>query len=220
MPKKTGILSLGTRKDATTWENGCKGLGFDAPLPIKKPSPSMDELKAFFSSDSDWLFIAGHFGGDMLFNEKDSVSATFSADSVELKVGGEKATVKKGTAEFQLDKNCKVVLWGGCSVCSATDLIRDLQKLFGAHVLLGFKGSTGWKMVDAMLGGGFIKTGHFFERVKGHDDEPAKIRDAWMQTALKGYGGDDFEDRFRAIDPDGQEWEISKKKIKRGRKIT
>ena len=84
MSEKTGILSLGTRADATTWEKGCKALGFDAPLPIKKPSPTMDDLKRFFGSSFEWVFFAGHFSGGRLYNESGQVGVRFGADAVTL----------------------------------------------------------------------------------------------------------------------------------------
>jgi hypothetical protein len=40
-----------------------------------------------------------------------------------------------------------------------------------------------------------------------------------MQAALAGHGGSEIEGRFRAIDPDGQEWKIANNKIVQGRKI-
>lgn len=220
MAKETGILSLGTRKDATTWENGCKKLGFTAPHPIKKPSPNLDEIAAFFSRKSHWLFLAGHFGNRTLYNDSGNVEITFSSSGVTAKVDGDKRVLKKNTADFQQDKNCEVVVWGGCSVFDGQETIRQLRKLFGNHVLLGFAGLTGWKVVDALLGGGFIKPRHFFNRVTGQIDNPAAIRNAWLRTALQGYGGGGYESRFRAIDPNGQEWHLRNNKIVRGRKIS
>ncbi len=95
-----------------------------------------------------------------------------------------------------------------------------MRTLFGPHVLLGFNGLTGWKMVDAMLGGGFIGAGrHFFDRVVGKDSDAAGVRDAWMETAKFGYGGSDNESKFRAIDPDGREWKLQKGEIRPGRRF-
>jgi hypothetical protein len=189
MTLSSGILSLGSRKDATTWENGCKRLGFDTPNPIKKGFPTMTELRAFFKSTPDWIFLASHFGDLEMSNDDGSVSLTFATNEVTLKAAGETAVVKKGV-DFTLDANCKVVLWGGCSVCSGETTIRTMRTLFGPHVLLGFNGLTGWKIVDAMLGGGFIGAGrHFFDRVAGKESDPVGIRAAWMETAKFGYGG-------------------------------
>jgi hypothetical protein len=218
MARSTGILSLGIRRDATTWENGCKGLGFDTPNPIKKGSPTLSELRAFFKSKPEWIFLAGHFGDLELSNEDGSVTATFDTDGVRLAVSGATALLKKGSEDFSLDANCKVVLWGGCSVCSREMTIRTMRTLFGPHVLLGFMGTTSWEMVDAMLGGGFIRAGnHFFDRVAGKDDNAAGVRDAWMETAKSGYGETKAEPKFRAIDPDGREWKLQKGEIRPGR---
>lgn len=175
-------------------------MGFDAPSPIRKPAPSLDELKTFFKSQPHWVFLAGYFGRMTLLNDahykdrgKDEVSVVFDKDKVTVKYDKETAVLEKTTGDFNLHKNCRLVVWGGCNVFS--------------------KEST-------LLGGGFIKTGHFFERVKGKEDKPEKICDAWMLAAGKGYGGGDMEEIFRALDPSGQEWELSGGKIKRGRKIT
>lgn len=219
MAKSTAILSLGTRKDATTWEKGCQGLGFDLAAVIKKPYPTIDELKTLFKTKPHWLFLAGHFGSMQLLNEKEDVWVKFATDKVELQVKKEKATIEKSGGDFGLSANCELVMWGGCDVCTNRNTVKILRTLFGEHVLLGFRDTSGWKMVDAMLGGGFIKSDHFFDRVKGHEDDPIAIRDAWMKTAQKGYGGGDLEDRFRAVDRNGQEWELRKKKIVKGRKF-
>lgn len=221
MALSTAIISLGTRKDATTWENGCKKLSISASLPIKKPKPTLDELKAVFKLKPNWLYFGGHFGGLELSNDADDVTIDFSAKSVAIEVDKETAELKKGSADFGFDASCQVVLWGGCSVCEGEDTIRAMRALFGEHVLLGFAGLTGWKIVDAMLGAGFIKEpNHFFARVAGKETDPVAVRDAWMNAAKSGYGGDENEDKFRAIDPNGQEWKLSKGKIVRGRKIT
>lgn len=219
MPKSTTIVSLGTRKDATTWEKGCAALGFDLAAAIKKPYPTLQELQTVVKTKPHWLFLAGHFGSMQLLNEKEDVFIEFHRDKVALHVKKEKAVVKASGGDFGWNANCELVLWGGCDVCTGRNSIEVLRALFGAHVLLGFSGLTGWKMVDALLGGGFIKKNHFFDRVKGKEDKPAAIRDAWLRTALKGYGGGDLESRFRAVDPDGQEWLIRKKKIVKGRKF-
>lgn len=220
MARSTGILSLGTRKDATTWEKGCKNLGLDTPHPIKKGSPTMNELRAFFKSEPQWVFLAGHFGDLTLCNEEQSVTVTFATDGVTLAVEDETTVLRKGTEDFSLDANCRVVLWGGCSVCSDERTIRTMRTLFGPHVLLGFAGRIGRKMVDAMLGGGFIGAGrHFFDRVAGKDGDEVSVRDAWMETAKFGYGGGKVEWQVRAIDPDGREWKIQKGQIKPGRRF-
>ena len=219
MARSTSILSLGTRKDATTWEKGCKGLGFDVGAVIKKSYPTMDELKALVKTKPHWLFLAGHFGSLELLNDKEDVFVEFAADQVELHVKKEKETIKQSSGDFGLNANCEVVIWGGCDVCTNRNTVEILRKLFGEHVLLGFKGLTGWRMSDAILGGDFIKSDHFFDRVQGHEDDPVAIRDAWMKTAQKGYAGGDLEDRFRAVDRNGQEWVLRKKKIVKGRKF-
>jgi len=223
MPRSAGILSLGTRPDATTWEKGCNSLGFDTPNPIKNNEPTIDELRTFFKSKPDWLFFGGHFSDLQLLNmwppkKNQDIEITFSDDSVSLAVKEKAALLRKGSEDFALDANCKVILWGGCSVCSDETTIRTMRTLFGPHVLLGFSGLTGWKIVDAMLGGGFIKAGkHFFDRVVGKEGDAASVCNAWMETAKFGYGGSNNESKFRAIDPSGREWKLKKCDIMLGR---
>lgn len=220
MPRSVAILSLGTRKDATTWEKGCRGLGFDLGRVIKKGHPTLDELRAFFAQPADWIFLADHFGGLTLLNEPEDVTVRFRRASVTVRVAKSTEVLTIKDKGFRLQESCELVLWGGCSVCSGRETVETLRALFGPHVLLGFAGLTGWRVVDAMLGGGFIKKGHFFERVAGHVDDPKAVCDAWMRTAKAGYGGGDMEDRFRCVDPDGQEFELRKGQISRGRKFS
>jgi hypothetical protein len=217
MTDKTGILSLGTRADATTWEKGCKGLGFDAPLPIKKPSPSMDELKRFFASSFDWVFLAGHFGGNRLYNESGQVGVRFGADAVTLEVGSESVELKRGTSDLQLKP--RLILWGGCSTLGNNALVRELATLFGNHTMIGFRAITGWKMVDAMLGAGFLAgKQHFFTRVEAGSTS-AVLADAWMQTARLGYGGGTLENRFAAVEASGQRWILRDKTVVKDSKL-
>ena len=214
MPPTTGILSLGTRQDATTWEAGCKGKGVATVSPIiKKPEPSLTELKTWFVGSQNWLFIAGHFSS-YLYNEKDTVSVTFQNDGVDVKVGAESAKLRKSDNSFTLEKSAKVVIWGGCSVLGDAGHIKTMRKLFNNPLMLGFAGLTGWRIVDAMLGNGFIKPPQaFFERLTNKED-PSNIRDAWMETAKFGYGGNsEMEPKFRAVDPNGQSWCLKDKKI-------
>ncbi len=216
---KTGILSLGTRRDAHTWENQCKQvLGFDVPLPIQKPKSTSDEVRAFFARPVDWIYFGGHFVFNELYNDAHDVSATFHADRVELSVGGLNSSVVKGKDDFKLDNGTTLILWGGCSTLGIDTTVAELSKLFGPHLMIGFQRTTGPSMVDAMLtGGGFIKK-PFFTRVSDAKD-PAVCRDAWLQAALEGYGGAELEDHFAAVDPDGTRWTIEDKKIKRGKKV-
>lgn len=216
---KSGLLSLGTRKDATTWAKGCTRVGFDVPLPIKQPNPGVQQLRRFFGTSPEWVFLAGHFGEHTLFNEDGSVQIEFASGHVECTAGGKTEKILKNRG-FSLHADCRVVLWGGCSVCHSEHTVRTLRALFGQHVMLGFAGSTGWRVVDAILGGGFITKEHFFERVRDKCDDLAAVRDAWMKTARAGYGNGRLEGIFRAVDPDGQEWILRKGELMRDRVIS
>lgn len=211
MSDSTGILSLGTRADATTWEKGCKGLGFDVPLPIKKPAPSMEEMRRFFGSSFDWVFMAGHFGGARLSNESGQVGVRFGAEAVTIESGEDTATLERGTADLRIQP--RLIVWGGCSTLGDSALVRELHTLFGAHTMLGFRGVTGWKVVDAMLGAGFMAgKEHFFTRVTAGSSS-SELAAAWMATAQIGWGGDTLENRFAAVEENGQRWVLRDKKV-------
>lgn len=197
-------LCLGTRKDAITWEEGCKNLGFTQALSVRKPRPSIEELAAFFACGAEWLYIGGHFSPNHLYNENGDTDVEFRPTSVLLKTPSGSRSVSHADS-FNLHQTARVIVWGGCSVAGVESTVTLMRQLFGEHVLLGFAGLTGTKMVDAMLGGGFIKN-NFFKRVKnntgwtGTCDGAVK---AWMDTAAAGYGGGSIENKFRAVDWEG-----------------
>jgi hypothetical protein len=211
---KAGIISLGTRADATTFEKGCKALGFDVPLPIKKPAPSMQELKDFFVRKVDWLFLAGHSGGNNILNESGSVNITFESKRIVLTVNEETVNLGKGTANLSVDSSVKLIFFGGCSMLNKRAHIISFRDLFNKCPLLGFKQSTGWKMVDAMFGGGFIKE-HFFKRAKGQLDNKDKLARIWLETAASkyAYANTENEKRFASVDTKGRRWIIRAGKI-------
>lgn len=216
---KTGILSLGTRSDARTWEQQCQALGFDAPLPIKTSAPSLEQIKDFFRRPADWLYFGGHFIRPELYNEAHDVSVHFYADRVEIDAKGEKQVLRKGTEDFRLDSSLSLIIWAGCSTLSSRAYVGEMSRLFGPHVMIGFRRLTGIAMCNAMFsGGGFIRR-PFFVRVAENQTDPATCRDAWMGAALEGYGGGENEDRFAAVDPDGTLWTLENKKIKKGAKL-
>src|SRR5262245_28573203 len=106
-------------------------------------SPAPDKVSAFLASNPDWIFFSGHFLNVplSLFSEG-GTSLDFAEAAVTVSIGGLETVVKKGTAAFGLDKQCKVVLWGGCSACHKQETGRHTVsiffKLFGPHVLLGY----------------------------------------------------------------------------------
>lgn len=219
MTRKTSILAFGARKDAGTWESQCRALGLDIGRVIRKANPTQQELREFFEVPAHWLYLGGHFGSLLLLNDREDSWVKFRRESVTIRAEGQAAELTKKAKAFRLHESCEVVLWGGCSVCEDRATIETLRVLFGPHVLLGFAGLTGWKMVDAMLGAGFITKGHFFDNVAKHTGDFDAIVQAWMNAAKKGYGGGDMENRFRCIDRDGREWKLEKGRIRKGRKF-
>lgn len=219
MGKIVATLCLGTRPDATTWNAGCQSLGFTVAESVCKPEPSDAELDSIFACEAEWLYLGGHFGDNTLTNESGSLEIEFTKDSVKIcRTGKEDRVLMKG-AGFRLHSSCWMTLWGGCSVCSSGQTIRNIQQLFDGPLILGFAGLTGWRMVDAMLGGGFMHKGHFFDNVRGKTEDMVAWRTAWMKAAARGYGDGPNETKFRAVDSDGQEWVLEEGKIVKGRKL-
>jgi hypothetical protein len=77
---------------------------------------------------------------------------------------------------------------------------------------------TEWEIVNNLLGGGTIQPDHFFNQYRSHAGESFPnaglwARRAWMEAARIGYGGKALEDRFRAVDFDGQSWKLSRGQI-------
>ena len=238
----TGVLSLGPNRAANSWTDGCNSLGIKVlPPNINREAPTLDELLTFFKSSPDWIYFAGHHLDNYLYGFQMSVRVEFDEDKVTLftdrapLVKGrnpewKETVLEKGTDKFKLDVSQNlVVLWGGCSVCSDRhpERITSLFSLFGPHVLLGFSDMCGIDMVDVLLGGkATIEDGgtwtvkkNFFANLQDTKKDAEAVRNAWLQAAVAAHGGTALVDRFRAIDPDGQEWKITKKEIVKGRKI-
>lgn len=150
---KTGILCLGTRSDARTWEQQCLALGLEAPLPVKTSAPTLEQIKEFFRRPADWFYFGGHFRRPELYNEAHNVGVHFHADRVEVNVRGETAVLRKGTEDFRLDQGTALVLWAGCSTLASRELVTQLQQLFGSHLMLGFRRMTGIAMPAVQVAG-------------------------------------------------------------------
>jgi len=176
----------------------------------------MEEIKTFFTSDLNWLFLAGHFSGGTLYNDAEyrgsrsgNVKVRFLDNGVDVSVGRAEASLRKSDGTFTLQDSCMVILWGGCSTLGVPEDVNTMRALFDKPLMLGFSGRTGWRIVSAMLGADFIKPPNaFFDRISKPEDL-IQVRKAWMDTAKWGYGGNaKIENIFRACDPDGKEWRL------------
>ena len=216
MKLKAGTLALGTRRDAATWGSGCMTAGLDLTHSVRKSTPSLEEVRDIFNAPLDWLYLGGHFSGRELYNEDHSFGLKFEATHIEVRQDGSAvARLSPEDSSMSLGATVAVVLWGGCSVCGSAETVRVLRKLFRNHTLLGFAGLTGQAIVDAMLGGGFMKKSHFFRQVEGDIADPDLVAQAWMRAAKAGYGGGSIESIFRAVDYSGQGWMLRDGKIVR-----
>jgi len=204
---------LGSRRDASDWESGCQGLGFRPLQSVRTGHVTLATAQSFFRSSPEWLYMAGHYAGQQLYSENSETTVSFSNDSIGLTTTNGSATVKKADNTFGLHKNIKVVIWGGCSLLGNADEVEMMRSWFGEHVMLGFAGLTGWRIVQAMFGGGFIpKNKSFFARLSRNPSSDEVVK-AWMETAQLGYGGVEMESKFRAVDAEGQGWQLSRKQI-------
>lgn len=204
---------LGSRRDAGDWESGCQGLGFRQLQSVRTGHVKLTTAQQFFRSSPEWLYMAGHYSGQELYSENSETSVGFSKNVISLSTVGGSAQIKKADNTFGLHKNIKLVIWGGCSLLGNDDEVTMMQDWFGPHVMLGFAGITGWKIVQAMFGGDFIpKKSSFFSRL-GRNPSSDDIVNAWMETAKLGYGGVQMENLFRAIDTKGQGWQLKNKQI-------
>ncbi len=84
-------------------------------------------------------------------------------------------------------------------------------------VMLGFRRLTGWKIVDAVLGNGFLKSGHFFDLMAEGEPTAERAVFAWLRAAANAYGTNrDMTSRFAALDRMGQTWILDGKEIVAG----
>jgi hypothetical protein len=220
LTRSSGVLALGERKDAVSFEAGCERLDIEVASSIRSGQPTRAQLEGFLAASPHWLFLAGHFADRTLFNDAKNVRLGFHADHVALQLGNDPVTtLTKGTDAFGLDEHLEVVIWGGCDVATSHAVVEDLRQLFGEHLLLGFAGVTGWQVTNAMFGGGAFTQNHLFHRILDGGMDAASVRDAWMKMAQFGWADSTLGTRFRAVDPDGQEWKLTDGQITTGRKF-
>lgn len=212
-------LDIGNPIDGRSFEKGCRErMGMRAETSLLKTNPTLDELSQFFENYPSWLYLSGHHIPLTLYNDF-GVSIDFKATGVELTVNDKTKTISKVTGAFKVHVSCGLIVWGGCSALRNPDTVKLYRTLFDNPVMLGYAASTGYQINNAMLGGGFIRK-DFFARVQElSGNDPNALRNAWLETANWGYGGSDMEKLFRAVDEDGQEWQLESKKITKGRKF-
>ena len=214
---ETSALSLGTRDDATYWSSTCTSeLSFNAIHKITNPVPTLQSIKDFFSGSEEWLFLAGHFTRqDHLYNERATVKIKFQNDRIVIDhpdASGVKLVKGEG---FQQHKNVKVLFWGGCDVHSDNRVVETMRKLFDSPVMIGWRGTTGWEILNSVMGGFGNTSPHssrdFFSRVKSRPSDSDTVKNAWLNTAKDTTWGSTtptIESRFSVIMPNGTEYRI------------
>jgi hypothetical protein len=244
---KTNILVFGSKsrmKPTYTWENGCRDLNIELGKIIRKENPDLSEIQNFFQTPAEWIYFGGHFvnPGDYedygkfeyptLFNAKHAAALhhttriAFDQKSIYLEKlsmkdgkNEERIELKKGTAQFQLDRQCKLILVSGCSVFAEDETLQNFRYHFNNPVILGSAKTTDYKITDTLLGGSKHPKKNFFENLKNADlTNNELLRNAWLTAAI------DSQNKYiktiaRALDPDGTVWGIEKGKITRLKKI-
>lgn len=147
---KYATLCFGNRPDAGTWEKQCQNLGMTCGSSVRSPLPSLEMMKSFFVSQSNWLFFGGHFMNDDLFNDgqyysfdldgngyeddrKQSAEARVNfieGEGMVLESGYDFHRIKKHSADFNLNMSAKVILWGGCSTLNSAKRSRKMANYF------------------------------------------------------------------------------------------
>ena len=212
------VLSLGTRRDAKQFQKGAiKKLHLSAGITLNTPKPPLEDIKKLFARSDDVLFLAGHYAGS-LYNADRTVDVAFAAEKLTIRYDGQTSVLNRGTQFKQT--NCKLVIWGGCSVCDDDGAIAVIRALFGSPVLIGWIGVTGWEITDIMFGG----KGHgsaepeplpdfaepnYFTALGGSITDPARLWKDWLKVAKAIPWGNDaqgkpFLDRFCAVDSGGK----------------
>ena len=195
-----------------------------------RPKTSLAEIKALFARNDEWLFLAGHFT-DHLYNEGGSIRLYFEPTAVRVIYDGQTVVLKKGEG-FKQHLNMRDLFWGGCSVHSEVDQVRVFRQLFGNSTYVGWRGTTGWQMVDINLGGkgdgNVNRTPNFFTYMNGKADA-SLVKEAWLKSADnvtwgRDAAGNAVRPKFSVIDSIGQEWiligeMLPKKGWEKGRKF-
>jgi hypothetical protein len=190
----------------------------------------MDQLVAFFQTPCEWIYLSGHyFGSSGRFCSKEygvpagGIDIFFHDDAVDVAVPGERRRLTKAGGDFRLHLGCSLVVLAACSGLNVDGRINILRTLFGNPVLLGYSSGSNAMINNIMMGGG-VTASSFFGRVRSKraQNDPNAARDAWMEAAsanLAKLGGSGIEDKFRAVDADGQEWMLSGGNIVKGRML-
>jgi len=209
-------LDFGNPKDSRTFEKGCEGRGLRQEHSLLSAAPTMEQLSAFFAATPQLVYFSGHFQDRQLWGDA-RAGVTFEKDHVLLQVGAEETQLAKG-AGLRLHESVVAVIFGGCSALRNAADVKVLRELFPKAALLGYSNLTGVAINDAMLGGGFIRRGHFFARLPPGEVTGDACVSAWMGAAKTGYSGNSLADRFRAVSAAGQEWKLAGGKVVRGRR--
>jgi hypothetical protein len=216
-------LDLGDPSDSVFWQKGCQSRGFTQADSgsILKQSPTLTELESFFRSQPDWVYFSGHISGTSLYAHTGDAQILFKRDGVAIsknalaiKYDETAINLLKKNSAFAMQKNCLLVVLGGCSAFASPSTVRIIRELFFNPIVLGYSDHTRSVVNAAMLGGGNIRS-HFFANVQNGEN----LVDAWLHSGLEGYGGTSKESMFCAVDEDGQEWTLAGSKIVKGWKI-
>lgn len=205
-------IGFNHRADVGPWIDGLTARGATAGKVIRDDKPTLAALKDLFARSNEWLYLAGHYSGDRLYNQDASVGINFYPGKVVLTSGTNSEELVRGTG-FKQHLKLKVLFWGGCNTQGNDATVAMLRSLFGTQVVqVGWIGTTGWEMPHLNMGGttgGQHFDTHFFTLL-GSALDPAKVKDAWLGSADKIYWGKDasnepYRPRFAVIDATGRQ---------------
>ena len=212
-------LELGDTADALAWEKGCESLGRMPAVSILTQWPTLAQLKAFFTTEPEWVYFSGHISGTRLYGHLDnSAELMFREDGVAI-ASGSGISVKydpnaiillKEKSEFTMQKSCSLIIFAGCSAVGSLWTMTVIRKLFFNPTILGYAEQTDLATNIAMMG---IGPDRFFANYRGGLD----LVNAWLQSGLSVDASK--QSKFSAFDTDGQEWKLVDSKVVKGRRV-
>ncbi|VAW69218.1 hypothetical protein MNBD_GAMMA09-2794 [hydrothermal vent metagenome] len=205
--------------------------GVNKGISIMQDEPKLQSMVDFFHTQSNWVYFSGHHISGHLFNhypQTATAGARFFSDSVKIYTPDGRQTLNKNQGFMMHTANPQVLFWGGCNVCENPQTVQVIRNLFNFPLILGYSGSSGWKLTHKIFTGRHIgpdgkrvphlrgDTDFFYELSKGSVDDLVHVRNSWLRTARLNFRGN-MRQMYRAIDPSGQEWLPGADKKEEGR---
>ena len=210
-------LELGDAADAMAWEKGCQSLGRMPAVSIMNPTPTLAQLKAFFTTEPEWVYFSGHIWGDTLYGHKTGTAQIwFRTVGVAINYGPEAVNIDEDAidllkpSDFTMQKSCSLIIIAGCSALRSFQTMRVIRELFFNPTILGYAEQCDVQMNTAMMGTG---SNTFFANYRAGSD----LVNAWLKGGLSIAPAK--QTMFRAFDTDGQEWKLVNSRVVKGSRV-